>query len=71
MRTFSKQLVAFHTGLLAFDYYRFPGTPYYGHYWHVDLVVPQTDMPMGSVVAGDKVYPAKETGAAGPPDEET
>lgn len=60
MKRSPKQVIAFHTGLLAFDYHRFPGPPYYGNHWRVDLVVPPTEPQMGSAVVGDKIYPARE-----------
>ena len=59
-RQSSQELLAFHTGLMAFDYYRFPPPPFVGNGWHLDLVLPGTDFPIGSARAGDESYPAKE-----------
>jgi hypothetical protein len=55
-----KKLLAFHTNLMAFDYYRFPDPPYKGKGWHFDLVLSATELPIGSAVVDDKIYPAKE-----------
>jgi hypothetical protein len=55
-----KKLLAFHTGLMAFDYYRFPDPPYQGNGWRFDLAVPATELPVGSAVVNDRIYPAKE-----------
>jgi hypothetical protein len=52
--------LAFHTGLIAIDYYRFPDTPYKGKGWHFDLVSPASKLPVGSVVVNGTAYPAKE-----------
>ena len=51
---------AFHTGLLASDYFRFPPPPYRGNRWLLNFILPPTELPMGSTHFGDKVYPAKE-----------
>jgi hypothetical protein len=45
---------------MAFDYYRFPPPPYVGNGWHLDLVLPPTEFPAGSVSVGDESYPDKE-----------
>jgi hypothetical protein len=55
-----KQLLAFHTGLLALDYNRFPQPPYKGNGWHLDFVEPVSALPIGSAIVDDKIYPAKE-----------
>jgi hypothetical protein len=60
MRKSSKKLLTFHTGLMAFDYYRYPAPPYVGNGWHLDLVLPSTEPPIGSSIVGDERYPAKE-----------
>lgn len=52
--------LAFHTGLMACDYYRFSDPPYRGQSWHFDLVLPATDLPVASTIVGDRIYPAKE-----------
>jgi hypothetical protein len=55
-----KQLLAFHTGLMAYDYCRFPRPPYCGNGWQVDLASPDTRLPVGSATIGNQTYPAKE-----------
>jgi len=55
-----RKILAFHTGLLAFDYHRFPVPPYVGNGWHLELVQPPTELPIGAGVVGDECYPAKE-----------
>lgn len=55
-----KQLLAFHTGLLATDYYRFPDTPYKGKGWQLDFRTPVSDLPIASEVVNDRIYQAKE-----------
>lgn len=60
MRGTPKELLAFHTGLLALDYNRFPQPPYKGNGWHLGFVKPASELPIGSAIVGDKIYPAKE-----------
>lgn len=60
MRKSSIELLAFHTGLLAIDYYRFPPPPYVGNGWHLDLVEPPRNLQIGSAIVDDERYPAKE-----------
>lgn len=55
-----KQLRAFHTGLLATDYYRFRPAPYPGKGWRIDLVQPNSKLPITSEMVGDKIYPGRE-----------
>lgn len=50
----------FHTGLLVSDYFRFPPPPYHGNRWHLNFILPPTELPIGSTHFGDKIYPAKE-----------
>jgi len=52
--------LAFHTGLLVSDYFRFPPPPYRGNRWHLNFIVPPTELPMGATHFEDKIYPAKE-----------
>jgi hypothetical protein len=60
LRKHSINSLPFHTGLMAFDYYRFPDPPYQGSGWRFDLIVPPTELPVGSAVVNDAIYPAKE-----------
>src|SRR5262245_54199886 len=60
MPTKTNQLYAFHTGLLATDYYRFRSAPYTGSGWHLELAKPNSKLPIASEVSGDRIYPAKE-----------
>ena len=59
-RTAREELLAFHTGLMPFDYYRFPHPPYRGKNWHLDLVLPPDEFEIGSASVNGKTYPAKE-----------
>ncbi len=53
--------MAFHTGLMAYDYCRFPDPPYVGNRWHLDLAESRAgEYNVGSVRIGGKEYPAKE-----------
>ena len=55
-----KRLAAFHTGLIATDYHRYPKPPFEGSRWHITLVKPNSEFPIASEVVGEKIYSGKE-----------
>jgi hypothetical protein len=55
-----RNLTAYHTGLYTSDYSRFPGPPFRGNGWHVNLILPQPEFQFGATVLSGKTYPAKE-----------
>lgn len=55
-----KRLSLFRTGLWACDYFEYPTPPYRGAGWHAKLMLPKSELPVGSMILGDKSYPAKE-----------
>jgi hypothetical protein len=56
----NNKLMAYHTGLFAADYSRFPRPPYQGNGWHANLIARDSELPMGSMSISGKTYPAKE-----------
>ena len=52
--------MAYHTGLFAPDYSRFPRAPYRGNGWHANLIAIDPEFSLGSMRISGKTYPAKE-----------
>lgn len=52
--------MAYHTGLFAADYSRFPPPPYRGNGWHADLIAAESEFSVGSMDISGKTYSAKE-----------
>ncbi len=55
----NNKLMAYHTGLFAGDYSRFPRPPYRGNGWHANLIATDSEFSTSMNISG-KTYLAKE-----------
>jgi hypothetical protein len=56
----NNKLMAYHTGLFAADYSRFPRPPYRGNGWHANLIATDSEFSIGQMRISGKTYTAKE-----------